>query len=352
MIRITVALTGALAALAFSAATAHAHTDYDYPTPIGDGFNYTDCCVTGPWGALETQYFQDFSVPNDPADTFEGLVREDSPFFGYSGIASDNNVYVEQDITGNVPIGEQYNSLNFGGPTSPSLDGFHLIYNDIGVTPEAFLSTPFGDLNFPTWFVEAVGPSLFEPSFYTEPPLSGATMAAAELPALAFSAATAHADYVYDPDGPIPFGPSFDETSGGDLWSAHGQLSTDYSVLNHPDETFVGVERLYYDAFGFSETNIYVAQDISGNVPVGEQYNDFMIGDFWGEVYNDIGGTPEAFYITPFGDLNVPTSLVEALGPSFFEASMFAEAPVSAATLSAELPGLAADVPSLLAGLW
>jgi hypothetical protein len=173
------------------------------------------------------------------------------------------------------------------------------------------------------------------------------------LAALAFSAATAHADpwvYVPNPDGPIPFGPSFDETTGGTPWTAYGQLSTDYSVLNHPEETFVGVERLYYDAFGFSENNIYVAQDISGNVPVGEQYNDFMFGDFWGEVYNDIGGTPEAFYITPFGDLNVPTWLVEALGPSFFEPSMYAEAPVSAAALSAELPGLAADVPSLLAG--
>src|SRR5882757_2515941 len=174
------------------------------------------------------------------------------------------------------------------------------------------------------------------------------------LAALAFSAATAHADpwvYTPNPDGPTPIGPSFDETTGADLWSAHGQLSTDFSVLNHPDETFVGVERLYYDAFGFSEDNIYVAQDISGNVPVGEQYNDFMIGDFWGVVYNDIGVTPEAFYITPFGDLTVPTSLVEALGPSFFEPSMFADAPVSAATLSAELPGLAADSASLLAGV-
>jgi hypothetical protein len=174
------------------------------------------------------------------------------------------------------------------------------------------------------------------------------------LAALAFSAATAYADpgvYSPNPDGPTPFGPSFDVSSGTGPWSWHAQQSTDYSVLNHPDETFVGVERMYYDAFGFNEYNIYVGQDISGNVQVGEQYNDFMIGDFWGVVYNDIGVTPEAFYITPFGDLNVPTWLVEALGPSFFEPSMFAEAPLSAATFSAELPGLAADVPSLLAGL-
>ena len=337
---ITLALTGALAALAFSAATAQASPDA--PTPIGDGFNVTDCCVIGPWQALEDQYYQDFSVPNDPANTFEGLVREDSPFFGFSGIRSDYNVYVEKDIAGNVPVGEQYNSLNF------ATEGFSLVYNNIGGTSEAAYITPFGDLNFPTWFVEAVGPSLFEPSFYTEPPLSNATMAASELPGLA---AEPEVPTPF-PDEPTPFGPSFDVTSGTGPWSWHAQQSTDFSVLNHPDETFVGVERMYYDAFGFNEYNIYVAQDISGNVPVGEQYNDFTFLDNWGEVYNDIGGTPEAFYITPFGDLNVPTSLVEALGPSFFEPSMFSEAPVSAATLSAELPGLAADVPSLLAGLF
>jgi hypothetical protein len=80
MSRISVALTGALAAVAFSAATAHAHTDYDYPTPIGDLWGGGDCCVTGPWqGSLETQYYQEFSVPNDPSDTFWGLLRDDSP---------------------------------------------------------------------------------------------------------------------------------------------------------------------------------------------------------------------------------------------------------------------------------
>jgi hypothetical protein len=178
MIRITLTLTGALAALAFSAPTVHAEPSY--PTPIGDGFNLNDCCVVGPWPpSFETQYYQDFSVANDPAETFEGLVREDSPFWGFSGITSDNNVYVEKDIAGNVPIGEQYNSLNF------SLDGFHLVYNTIGGTPEAAFVTPFGDLNFPTWFVELLGPSFFEPSFYTEAPVFAATLPAAELPGLA-----------------------------------------------------------------------------------------------------------------------------------------------------------------------
>jgi hypothetical protein len=176
MIRITLTLTGALAALAFSSVTAHADS---YPTPIGDPFNYTDCCVTGTWQALETQYYQDFSVPNDPAKTFEGLVREDSPLFGPSLIRSDYNVYVEKDIAGNVPVGEQYNSLNF------DVEGFNLVYNNIGGTPEAFFITPYGDLNFPTWLVELLGPSVFEPSFYTEPPLSAATLPAAELPGMA-----------------------------------------------------------------------------------------------------------------------------------------------------------------------
>jgi hypothetical protein len=36
----------------------------------------------------------------------------------------------------------------------------------IGGTPEAFFTTPFGDINFPTWFVEALGPSYFEPSLF------------------------------------------------------------------------------------------------------------------------------------------------------------------------------------------
>jgi hypothetical protein len=303
---ITLALTGALATLAFSVATAHAYPDA--PTPIGDAFNYTDCCVIGPWQALEDQYYQDFSVPNDPADTFEGVVRIDSPFFGFSGIRSDYNVYVEKDIAGNVPVGEQYNSLNF------DTEGFNLVYNTIGGTPEAAYITPFGDLNFPTWFVEAVGPSLFEPSFYTEPPLSAATMAAAELPALASSAATD------PPDAPTPIaGTDSPITQFNAPWFEQLQYSQDFSVLNAPDETFEGVVRLDTNGFGLDDHNVYVVQDISGNVPVGEQYNIFTFDDVWGVVYNDIGVTPEAFYITPFGDIDIPTWFVEAVGPTFFE---------------------------------
>ena len=44
MIRITLALTGALAALTFSAATAHADyvPDPDGPTPFGDSWGFSE----------------------------------------------------------------------------------------------------------------------------------------------------------------------------------------------------------------------------------------------------------------------------------------------------------------------
>jgi hypothetical protein len=179
---------------------------------------------------------------------------------------------------------------------------------------------------------------------------------AGALAAFAFSAATAHAD-----DAPVPIGPEFNYNSyiGLGPWlDTQESYHQDFSVANNPDETFEGVVRLDHVALQSSNYNLYVEQDISGNVPVGEQYNDFHLGYIGGfdglyfdEVYSTIGGTPEAFFVTPFGDLNIPTWFVEAVGPSFFEQSIFTEAPVSAATLSAELPGLAADVPSLLAGL-
>ncbi len=173
MIRITLTLTGALAALVFSAATAHA--DPDTPTPIGDEFDVTSFNGVGPWLDSQELFHQDLSVPNAPDETFEGVVRYDP-----LGQGSYNyNLFVEQDISGNVPVGEQYNDLNIG------LDGFGEVYNTIGGTPEAFIVTPFGDLNFPTWFVEAVGPSFFEPSTLTEAPLSAAALSAAELPGLA-----------------------------------------------------------------------------------------------------------------------------------------------------------------------
>ena len=137
MIRVTLALTGALAALAFSAATAHA--DPDAPTPIGDQFNVHDFNGLGPWLDSQELYNQDFSVPNTPDETFEGVVR-----FDQVGVGSFNyNLFVEQDISGNVPIGEQYNYLSF------SLGSWSEVYSTIGGTPEVFFATPFGDLNFP-----------------------------------------------------------------------------------------------------------------------------------------------------------------------------------------------------------
>ncbi len=156
MIRITLALTGALAALAFSAATAHADSGFpDSPTSLDAGFNV----LFGPYNpSFSTETWdQDFSVLNTPDETFMGGVTRELGVH-----CCDNyNVTVEQDISGNVPIGEQYNDFTF--LYLPILGHWGLVYNDIGVTPEAFFTTPFGDLNFPTAFVEAVGPTFFEP---------------------------------------------------------------------------------------------------------------------------------------------------------------------------------------------
>jgi len=171
------------------------------------------------------------------------------------------------------------------------------------------------------------------------------------LAALAFSAATAHAD----PDAPTPIGQEFDIVSDvGHPWMQGILGHQDFSVLNAPAETFEGVVRNDFDLLGDENDNIVVEQDISGSIPVGEQYNDFSIDNLltgtpsgFGEVYNSIGVTPEAFYYTPFGEFNFPTWFVEAVGPNFFEPSIFFE-PLPAA----DLPGLAADLPTLLAGLW
>jgi hypothetical protein len=149
MIRIILAVMGALAALGFSAATAHAGPEA--PTPIP----FTDSAITqsdAPWFE-QLQYSQDFSVLNSPDETFVGVVRLDTNGFGLD----DYNVSVVQDISGNVPVGEQYNDFTF-------FDNWGEVYNSIGVTPEAFLTTPYGDIDFPSWFVEAVGPTFFEPS--------------------------------------------------------------------------------------------------------------------------------------------------------------------------------------------
>jgi hypothetical protein len=174
MIRIiTLTLTGTVAALAFSAATAHA--DPDAPTPIDVETNFTVAYGPGLELYVSDQYFGVFNVPDE---TFEGVVREGFDFFG----DENYNISVQQDISGTVPVGEQYNDYTpyFGSATGE----YGLVYNDLGGTPEAFFFTPFGDINFPTWFVEALGSTFFEPSFYTEPSLYATTSPAAELPAL------------------------------------------------------------------------------------------------------------------------------------------------------------------------
>ena len=182
------------------------------------------------------------------------------------------------------------------------------------------------------------------------------------LAALAFSAAVAHGDPGGDdPGAPTPIDAGFNFVyDGGHPWVGGTMWDQDFSVLNAPDETFEGVVRQDYTLWLTANDHIVVDQDITGNVPVGEQYNDFFItltaeatgANSFGLVYNDIGGTPEAFFTTPSGDLNFPTWFVEAVGPSFFEPSLFFESLPAATLPAAELPGLAADLPSLLAGLW
>lgn len=135
------------------------------------------------------------------------------------------------------------------------------------------------------------------------------------------------------PDAPTPIGPEYDITNDGGLAGIDTQTLgyQDFSVFGDPTETFTGAVLNDSDVFGGSNYNVDVYADPTGNVTDGEQYN-YFIGDGFGEEYNGIGVTPEADYITPFGDINFPTSLVEALGPEFFEPPLVAITAGSAAT--------------------
>jgi hypothetical protein len=131
-----------------------------HPRQSATGFNLTEDGSI-PWLDEQIRYHQDFSVLNAPPEAFEGVVHFDDVTFSlgdYHDPLENYNISVEQDIAGNVPVGEQYNNFDLGGEY-----GYDLVYNSIGGTPEAFLTTPFGDIDFPTWFVEAVGPTFFEP---------------------------------------------------------------------------------------------------------------------------------------------------------------------------------------------
>jgi hypothetical protein len=182
MRRIVLTLAGALAALTFSAATAAADPDPGdpgAPTPIDAGFDYAND-GGHPWVG-GTLWHQDFSLPNAPDETFEGLVRQDWTLW----FTANDHIVVEQDVAGTVPIGEQYNDFFLVTTAlSTGANSLGLVYTDIGGTPEAFFTTPFGDIDFPTWFVEAAGPNFFEPSLFFES-LPAATLPAAELPGLA-----------------------------------------------------------------------------------------------------------------------------------------------------------------------
>ena len=102
------------------------------------------------------------------------------------------------------------------------------------------------------------------------------------LAALAFSTATAHAcnGVTACPDLPTPIDLNLN-TIG--VFEIHNPLfyqqtlvtNLDFSVFNAPDQTFEGTELYRLGEYGGENYNLSVAQDISGNVPVGEQYNDF-----------------------------------------------------------------------------
>lgn len=303
MTHITLPLTGALAALTFSAAAAHA--DPGAPTPIAG----TDSPITqsyGPWFE-QLQYTQNFSVLNAPDETFEGVVRLGTNDVGLNS----ENISVGQDISGNVPVGEQYNDYTF-------FDNWGEVYNNIGTAPEAFYTTPYGDFNFPSWLVSALGPSFFEPTVNFVPLHTAA-------PGL---------------DAPTPIGAElFPETMNNFDYLFDDRVSylQDFSVHDVPGDMFQGSVYQASDIYGDLNQNVSVYQDIVGNVPVGEEYNNFVMDGF-GLVYNSIGTAPEAFFTTPFGDLTFPAAFVEAVGPTFFE-------PLSADWLTA-------DLPALLAALW
>jgi hypothetical protein len=152
------------------------------------------------------------------------------------------------------------------------------------------------------------------------------------LAALTFSAATAHACNVNLACPDVPVAPYDFDLNTVDVQEIQNPLffqetlydNLDYSVLNAPDQTFEATVLYRLGEHGGENFNLSVTHDISGSVPIGEQYNDFTIVNFpvlgeWDVVYNDIGVTPEAFFSTPFGDIDFPTAFVEAVGPTFFE---------------------------------
>lgn len=136
-----------------------------------------------------------------------------------------------------------------------------------------------------------------------------------------------------------PTGPESTPTPDGGLTGLDSQTLgfQDFSVIGNSSETFEGAVRSATDVFGGTNYNVDVYADPTGGLTDGEQYNYFVIDGF-GEEYDSIGVTPEAEYITPFGDFSVPTAFVEALGANFFEPSLE----------EATEPAAAADLPSLL----
>jgi hypothetical protein len=90
-------------------------------------------------------------------------------------------------------------------------------------------------------------------------------------------------------------------------------------------------------------------QDPSGaGLADGQQYNVFLI-DGYGEYFDSIGGTDQAGYITPMGDIPAPQALAD-LGPTFWEPAL--ESVTVPSSSAADLAGLldpsAFDLSSLL----
>lgn len=149
----------------------------------------------------------------------------------------------------------------------------------------------------------------------------GALLGAAVLPA---AVAFAYS-YVNVPTGPVT-----DTFPSGGLPPIDYQISgtQDFTVVDPTSQEVVGSFQAEvknaYDIFGFTNQEIIVNGDVSGDAPPVESiFNTFDFGYGIELVYTDIAGTgPDAgatdVIMTPFGAIDVPPAIVEALGPEAF----------------------------------
>jgi hypothetical protein len=128
----------------------------------------------------------------------------------------------------------------------------------------------------------------------------------------------------------VPAGPLHDTFPSGGLPPIDYQVSgtQDFIVVDPTSQEVVGSfeaeVKNAYDIFGFTNQEIVVTGDVSGDAPPVESiFNTFDFGYGFELVYTDIAGTgPDAgatdVIMTPFGDIDVPPVIVEALGPEAF----------------------------------